>query len=81
MPTTTFPVLIITILIFTVAFSINIWFGIFLAFWLIASITWGWYQQNNNTEGKWYDWIIGLPVLAFAFLYTICYYLGKSNDK
>jgi hypothetical protein len=82
MPTTAFPVLIITILLFTVAFSISIWCGIFLAVWLIASITWFWQNiGNKNDQGKWYDWLIGIPVLAIACLWGLIDKKEKSNDK
>ena len=82
MPTTALPVLVITALLFTLAFSINIWCGIFLAIWLIASITWFWQSIGRKTEqGKWYDWIIGLPVLAIACLWGLIDKKEKSYDK
>lgn len=79
---TILPVAAFIAVLFAIAFNLNIWFGLFLAVWLIASITWLLINLGRkNDPSKWYDWFIGTPVVIVAYVWFLADRVLSRNEK
>jgi len=60
-------------------FYINLYFGLFLVIWIIASITYIIVNLGNkHGPGRWYDWPIGLPALGITCIWGVFNNLAKK---
>ena len=74
--------LAVTIAIIVLGFYINLYFGLFLVIWIIASIT---YIITNlgrkHGPGYWYDWPLGLPALGISYIWGSVDKFAEKYEK